>query len=534
MGKERPLSNRDKPYNGQGASRLDSMHWADVIANALVERGGKHLISTGITPSGYIHVGSLRESITANAVYKALKERKADVDFIYLVDSYDPLRKRYPFLPERFEKEVGKPICYIPCPDGCHASYAEHYITPFLDAIGELGIRPRIIWTHRLYEEGRFTEIVDLVLRERAKVAAILGEVTGRKMPDGFWPFSAECPECGTFSDRIVSYEFPYVHFKCRCGYEGDADIRKGQGKMPWRVEWPAKWKLFGVTCEPFGKDHAAAGGSYDSGVRLCREVYGAEPPYPVPYEFIQFKGRGQMHKSTGNVVTGTDALLITPAPVLAFSVLRYNPERHIDYDPGMGILDIVDEYDKVEALYFNGGADEKERDLLRAYELAQPSGVRSRLPLQVPYRHLVSVAQIADTFEGAVAVLKRSMSIPEISEEDMEVLKQRLNCVRHWLNAFAPEEVLFTVSPERPDVELTEAERAYVQALRERLEGIEWTGDRIHDAIYETAKAMGMQPKACFQALYRLFIARTSGPRLGFFLSTLDRGFVLKRLAEA
>ncbi|MBP8685725.1 MAG: lysine--tRNA ligase, partial [Methanomassiliicoccales archaeon] len=260
----------------------------------------------------------------------------------------------------------------------------------------------------------------------------------------------------------------------------------------------------------------------------------GAEPPYPVPYEFIQFKGRGQMHKSTGNVVTGTDALLITPAPVLAFSVLRYNPERHIDYDPGMGILDIVDEYDKVEALYFNGGADEKERDLLRAYELAQPSGVRSRLPLQVPYRHLVSVAQIADTFEGAVAVLKRSMSIPEISEEDMEVLKQRLNCVRHWLNAFAPEEVLFTVSPERPDVELTEAERAYVQALRERLEGIEWTGDRIHDAIYETAKAMGMQPKACFQALYRLFIARTSGPRLGFFLSTLDRGFVLKRLAEA
>jgi lysyl-tRNA synthetase class 1 len=199
-----------------------------------------------------------------------------------------------------------------------------------------------------------------------------------------------------------------------------------------------------------------------------------------------------------------------------------------------MGILDIVDEYDKVEALYFNGGADEKEKDLLRAYEIAQPAAVRSRLPLQVPYRHLVSVAQISDSFEGAVKVLQRSMDIPEISGEDMEVLEQRLGCVRHWLNAFAPEEVLYTVSQERPDVEITEEERAYIAVLRERLTETEWTGDKIHDAIYNTAKERGLQPKACFLALYRLFIARRSGPRLGFFLSTLDREFVLKRLSEA
>jgi lysyl-tRNA synthetase class 1 len=268
--------------------------------------------------------------------------------------------------------------------------------------------------------------------------------------------------------------------------------------------------------------------------VRLAREIYKVEPPHPVPYEFIQFKGKGQMHKSTGNVVTGTDALLITPAPVLAFSILRYNPERHIDYDPGMGILDIVDEFDKVESFYFNGGADEKEKDLLRAYEIAQPSDVRVKMPLQVPYRHLVSIAQISDSFEGVVQVLKRSMGIKDISPEDMEVLEQRLGCVRHWLNAFASEEVLFTVSPERPDVEITEDERAYIAELKERLATTEWTGDRIHDAIYETAKSRGMQPKACFQALYRLFIARRSGPRLGFFLSTLDQNFVLRRLSEA
>ena len=31
-------------------------------------------------------------------------------------------------------------------------------------------------------------------------------------------------------------------------------DIKSGAGKLTWRVEWAARWKIFGVTCEPFGK----------------------------------------------------------------------------------------------------------------------------------------------------------------------------------------------------------------------------------------------------------------------------------------
>jgi lysyl-tRNA synthetase class 1 len=67
-------------------------------------------------------------------------------------------------------------------------------------------------------------------------------------------------------------------------------------------------------------------------------------PPHPIPYEFVQLKGKGQMHKSKGVEVTGLDALAITPAPVFNYSFLRYNADRHIDYDSGLGILDVVDE----------------------------------------------------------------------------------------------------------------------------------------------------------------------------------------------
>ena len=61
----------------------------------------------------------------------------------------------------------------------------------------------------------------------------------------------------------------------------------------------------------------------------------------------------------------------------------------------------MVDEYDHIESLYFNGGADEKEKDLLRAYEIAQPKSVRTTLLMQVPYRHLVHVVQTAEHSMG-------------------------------------------------------------------------------------------------------------------------------------
>ena len=44
------------------------MHWADVVAEKLLKNGKKHVISSGITPSGPIHLGSMREILTADAI----------------------------------------------------------------------------------------------------------------------------------------------------------------------------------------------------------------------------------------------------------------------------------------------------------------------------------------------------------------------------------------------------------------------------------------------------------------------------------
>ena len=159
------------------------MHWADVIARDLIAKTDPNIISTGITPSGTLHVGTLREAITAEAVRKAVVKAGGNVQMIYLVDSWDPLRRRYPFLPKSFEDEVGKPLAYIPCPCGEHKNYAQHYIQPFLDSIKELGIHCTVLWTHELYEQGKFAEVIDIAIRNKDRVATILNEVSGRRLP---------------------------------------------------------------------------------------------------------------------------------------------------------------------------------------------------------------------------------------------------------------------------------------------------------------------------------------------------------------
>ena len=84
------------------------MHWADVVAEKLLEDSNDHVISSGITPSGPIHLGSMREILTADAVARAVNDKGGNAKLIYIADNADPLRKVYPFLDSNiYEKYVG-------------------------------------------------------------------------------------------------------------------------------------------------------------------------------------------------------------------------------------------------------------------------------------------------------------------------------------------------------------------------------------------------------------------------------------------
>ena len=116
-------------------SETGAQHWADSVAQEVLQTRSRHVLSTGITPSGEYHVGHLREVLTAEGVHRALRDLGANVTMNYIADTMDPLRRVYDFLdPALYADAVGKPLCDLPCPCGHHASYAEHYLEPFLEA----------------------------------------------------------------------------------------------------------------------------------------------------------------------------------------------------------------------------------------------------------------------------------------------------------------------------------------------------------------------------------------------------------------
>ena len=92
------------------------MHWADATAEKIMKKRNvsEYVVSSGITPSGHIHIGNARETLTADAIHKGLVNNGLKSKLIFVADDYDPLRKLYPFLTQDFEKYIGMPLSEIP------------------------------------------------------------------------------------------------------------------------------------------------------------------------------------------------------------------------------------------------------------------------------------------------------------------------------------------------------------------------------------------------------------------------------------
>lgn len=492
------------------------IHWADVIADRILNVKDSVRIATGITPSGHIHLGNLREMLTADAVRRAIEDKGGKAEIVYIADTFDPLRKRYPFLPEEYEGYVGMPLSRIPDPEGCHGSYAEHFLQPFLESLDVLGIPVILKEAHKMYESGEYNEMIVKSLENRDRIADILREVSGREVEDDWSPFMPLCRNCGRInSSKVLGFEGKKVRYVCECGYEGENDIT--EGKLVWRVDWPARWGILGIDVEPFGKDHAAAGGSYDSGKRIARDVFGIEPPFPIVYEWIHLKGKGAMKSSKGIVVPVREMVEILPPEIVRYIIIRSKPERHIEFDPGIGLLDIIDEF---EDAY-------RRKD--RSVELSIVGDV---VYSEVPFRHLIVVGQIAEwNTERVLEILRRNGH--EISDTMKRDVERRLKYARAWLERYAPDNLKFRVK-EREEIssEFSEDERRFLRMFAERLED-GMSAERIHKLVYDVAGEVGIKPAKAFQAIYKAILDTKHGPRAGYFLQSLGTDFVRKRFME-
>ncbi|CAN5173393.1 lysine--tRNA ligase [soil metagenome] len=473
--------------------------WAERVAASLGP--GPHVVVTGISPSGDIHVGNLREVLVAEAVANALKARGEEVRFVFHADTIDPLRKIAPGVPESFKEYIGHSLSRVPDPEGCHASYAEHFLAPFEEALESMEVDVEVLRSHELYESGFYAGVTREAIDHTDDLRNILQEVSGREMPEHWSPYLPRMAS-GRLGGRVlehVSGESRVVYVD-EDGWEDASDYGRGEGKLGWRVELAARWKALGATFEPFGKDHTSRGGSTDTADRMAREVF----RYPVPgryeYEWIQIRGRGAMSSSKGIVFLPRDMLEIMPPGALRRMVLGRDPARALDLDLAEGFLRFMDEY--------------------RTETEAQP----------VPFAHLVTVAQtVAGDVERAAGMLRRGGY--EEAARDTEKLRRELTYARNWAERWAPETYRLGVREDLPPeaASLDEEQRRYLGVVAGKIEdGMD--GDAVQDLLYGTAVGLGLKPKAAFGAVYTVLLGKKSGPKAGPFVAGLDAGFVRER----
>jgi lysyl-tRNA synthetase class 1 len=359
-------------------------------------------------------------------------------------------------------------------------------------------------------------------LEGREIIAAILREQTGKQVGEEWSPFNPLCAACGKITGAKVagfSSSAESVDYVCACGESGTVRMAGG-GKLIWRVDWPARWMALGVTVEPFGKDHATRGGSYDTGARIVREVFGGEAPFPLPYEWIRLKGSGDMSSSKGNVLAIGRVLDIVPPVALRYLVIKEKPQKRINFDPGARLLQLVDEVEGLASTQ----ADK------RSLELSMTADFR---PLGVPFRHLAHVIQAAGFDEEKSIEILRRTGYPDFRRD---ALQQRMEYAHSWLNSFAPEADRFTVQPSLPPeaLALGDEQKAFLGRLSELLgEGMQ--GGEMHDLIYAlAAEFKGVKPAALFEAIYLALLGKPRGPRAGWFVALLGAEFCTARFREA
>jgi lysyl-tRNA synthetase, class I len=462
------------------------------------------VVVTGISPSGPIH--NLREVLVAEAVANALKSRGERVRFVFHADTIDPLRKISPGVPADYERYMGHSLSHIPDPEGCHASYADHFLVPFEEALREMEMDVEVLRSHELYETGVYTDVTRESIGHTERLRDILQEVSGRRMAEAWSPYQPRARSGDLTGNRVTGHrpESGEVEYVDRDGEAGVVDYSKGEGKLGWRVELAARWKALGVTFEPFGKDHTSRGGSTDTADRMVREVFDHPIPGRYEYEWISIKGQGAMSSSKGIVLLPKDLLRLMPPDALRRMMLGRDPARALDLDLGEGFARFMDEYHA---------------------ERGEP---------YVPFLHLVTVAQTVGE-DAATAARMLSRGGYEEATVDRDRLARELRYARNWAEGWAPESMrLRVLAPEEAREAasgLDEEQRAYLRAVAAKL-GPEIPGDEMQNLLYSTAVETGVKPRRAFAALYAVLIGRRSGPKAGPFVAGLPVEEVRKRFA--
>src|SRR3954468_14489348 len=390
--------------------------------------------SSGISPSGPIHLGNLREFLMPHFVTDELRRRGVPVRHLHVWDDYDRFRKVPAGVDPSWAEHIGRPYTAVPDPWQCHANWSDHFKEPTVSALHELGVDMEEISQSERYRSGVYREEVLRAVRRRQDIDAVLAKYRTRRLepeatPDetgdhaaqeadalagsvandddgedaaagvGYFPFKPYCRDCGRDTTTVTAYDDQTTDlaYTCAvCDYHGTTNLAtQDEGKLVWKADWPMRWSFEHVDFEPAGMDHATPGSSFTVGHELVESVWDYPRPAWFGYGFVGFAGVQKMSSSAGGAPTAADALRVLEPGILRWLYVRRQPKQTFDIEFGQEVVRLYDEWDALA----RKAADPDKRDVqVLAYERAARTATAGLLPtpeVVVPFRTLSSVADV-------------------------------------------------------------------------------------------------------------------------------------------
>ncbi|MEO3809962.1 lysine--tRNA ligase [Sphaerisporangium sp. B11E5] len=545
----------------------------EVIAEAERRAPGKTIVcASGLSPSGPVHLGNLREVMTPHLVADEIRRRGHDVVHILSWDDYDRFRKVPAGVDSSWSEHIGKPLTSVPAPPGSpYANWAEHFKAPMVAAMAEMGIEVRAISQTEQYTSGAYREQILFAMRERARIdavlaryrtkekaapagqgkpgkqgpvdeadaaaAAVAAEGSGAAGEDdgtaaaGYFPYKPYCSVCERDMTTVTGYddETTELSYTCVCGHSETVRLSEhNRGKLVWKVDWPMRWAYEGVVFEPSGVDHHSSGSSWVVGGQIVREVFGGEQPIGPMYAFVGISGMAKMSSSKGAVPTAADALEIMEAPLLRWLYARRKPNQSFKVAFDQEIQRMYDEWDTLGRKVAEGVAQPGD---VAAYTRASSTaaGPLPVTPRPLPYRTLASIVDITTGDPAQTLRILRDLD-PADPITSLDEARPRLDRAARWITTQVPAEQRTRVRDE-PDTELLaslgERDRESLRLLRDGLDE-HWSLEGLTTLVYGVPKIQaGLSPDAkptpelkvaqreFFALLYTLLVGRDTGPRL-------------------
>ncbi len=535
------------------------MYWVDKIADDIQERYKDKIakkepiiIRDEKTLSGRVHIGSLRGVAIHGLVSEVLTERGIANTFLFEINDFDPVDGIPVYLDQSvYVPYLGRHLSDVPSPDTLGAdkmapakNFAEFYADDFVGVIKETGFVPTYYRSSDAYKSGKYNEVIKLALENAEKIRDIYKRISG-SVKEGKWlPINVRCENCQKISTTVATeFDGEKVTYECRdlnwtngCGHKGTVSPYDGNAKLPWKVEWAAKFRVFGVDVEGGGKDHSTKGGSRDIAEAISREIFSKEPPLNIPYEFFQVAGK-KMSSSKGAGSSSREIADLLPPEVLRLLLLQKEPQRVIEFMPdGDTVPVLFDTYDKFAHGYFNGDTT----DYSRMFRLMHNPAIRDDLKeyfaprfSQVAY---LSQMQHLNIEKEAEHLIERPLS-----DLDKKELRRRIDYAKIWINTYAPEDYKFEIKETVPESarELSDIQKKALSEVLTYIEGAEITADgtfdgqAMHSTLHAIKEKTGIEPREFFEAIYLSILGRKSGPKAGWFLSVMEKDFLVKRLKE-